>query len=153
MIYKFPPNTYRPPPCSNGQTFTFRCHTLRFYSISPVILFSFISSMKVSSHPFLCFPVLLFPCSYMVIILLVIYSPSLLNTWPYHRNRLDIKRILTEMHTIIDNGTEADAMTLHLIRERMIIPVVAIIPQWNGMRESNRKITIQLFMIVYCRPT
>ena len=53
------------------------------------------------------------------------------------------------MQKIIVNCTESDAMTLHLFREQMIIPVVAIIPQGNGMTEGNRKMTIQLFMIVY----
>ena len=66
-----------PPSCSNGPAFIFMCHTLRFSVISSVILYSFMSSLILSSH--LLFGIsLIFLCTCIVSILLVVsFLPSL----------------------------------------------------------------------------
>ena len=70
--------TYRPRPCSNGPAFVFMCHTLRFCAMSFVIWYSFMSYLMLSSHLFLGLPLLLFPCTCMFNIFLVVSSPSFL---------------------------------------------------------------------------
>ena len=64
---------------SNGPAFVFTCQTLRFCATSSVIFYSFMSSLMLSSHLFLCLPTLLFPCTCMFNIFLVVSSPSLLD--------------------------------------------------------------------------
>ena len=86
--------TYMPPPCSNGPTFVFICHTLRFCAMSFVISQSFMSSLMLSSHLFLGLPLLPFPCTCMFNIFLVVSSPSFLNTWPYHRSRFFLRNVV-----------------------------------------------------------
>ena len=61
--------------------------TLQFAAISSVILYSFMSSVMLSSYLFLGISRLLFPCTCMFTIFLVASPPlvsSFLNTWPYH---------------------------------------------------------------------
>ena len=58
-----------------------------FSAISSVILYSFMFSLMISSHRFLGLPLLMFPCTYIVIIVLVLSSHSFLNKWSYNRSR------------------------------------------------------------------
>ena len=48
--------THAPPPCSNGPSVVFMCHTLRFCAIYSVLLYYFMSSQMPSSHLFLGIP-------------------------------------------------------------------------------------------------
>ena len=53
--------SHRPHPCCNGAAFVFMCQTLRFHAMSFVILYSFMSSLMLSSHLFLGLPFVSFP--------------------------------------------------------------------------------------------
>ena len=65
-----------------GPAFVFMCHRLRFCTISSVILYYFMSSLMLSSHLFLGLPLLPLPCTCMFNILLLLSSPSCLNSFP-----------------------------------------------------------------------
>ena len=81
MLYQYLYNVFhlithnRPPPCSNGPAFLCMCHTLRFCAMSFIMLYSFMSSLMLSSHLFLGLPLLLFPSTCMFNIFLVVSSP------------------------------------------------------------------------------
>ena len=51
------------------------CHTLRSCAVSSVILYSFMSSLMLSSHLFLGLPLLFFPCTCIFSIFLVVIPP------------------------------------------------------------------------------
>ena len=62
---------------------------------SHIVFQSFISSLMSSSHLLLS-PLLLFPCTCIVIIFLVAASPSFPNKWPYHLSRLFVKKVVID---------------------------------------------------------
>ena len=80
--------------CSNIPTFVFMCYALRFCAMQFVTLYSFMASLMLSSHLFVDLPLLLFPCTCMFNIFLVVSSPSFLNTWPYHRRRFFLRNVV-----------------------------------------------------------
>ena len=83
---------FSPPRCKE-LAFVVMCHVLQFSVISSVIVYSFLSSPMLSSHLFLGLPIgiLLFSCTCIVIISLVIFSPSFM---PYHHSRFCLRNIV-----------------------------------------------------------
>ena len=77
-----------------GAAFIPMCHILPVAAISSVILDSFMCSLIVSSHLYLGRHVLLFPCTCIVSIFLVVSPPSFLNTWPCHRSRFCPREVI-----------------------------------------------------------
>ena len=61
-----------PSPCSIGPTFVFMCHTLRFCAIFSGILCYFMSSLMLSRHLLVGLRLLIFPCTCMSNIFLVV---------------------------------------------------------------------------------
>ena len=80
----------RPPPFRMGWPLS-SCAT-HFDSAPSLQSYSFMSSRMLSSHVFL--GPLLFPCTRMFNIFLVVSSPSFLNTWPYHLSHLFLRKVV-----------------------------------------------------------
>ena len=104
-----------PPLCSNGPTFIVVCHTLRFHAISSVILYHFMSCLLLCSHLFLGLPFLIFPYTCMVIFSVIF--PSSLNTWPNHRSRFCLRKV------IIDSMLASLRMSSFLMRSFSVLPL------------------------------